>query len=43
MTPYPLTGEPEYLEARGLAMALQWLADAWRNIWTPRSPPDIVK
>ena len=43
MTPYPLTGEPEYLEARGLASALQGLADAWRNIWTPRSPPDIVE
>jgi len=43
MTPYPLTGEPAYLEARGFAAALQGLADAWRNIWTPRIPPDIVE
>ena len=42
MTPYPLTGEPQYLEARGLAGALQGLADAWRTAWTPRIAPDPV-
>lgn len=42
MKRYPLTGEPHYLQARGLARAVRRMADAWRKAWTPRIAPDPV-
>jgi len=42
MRRYPLTGEPEYLQARGWARAMRKMADAWRKAWTPRIAPDPV-
>lgn len=39
----PITGDPAYLEARGLARALSSIAATWRAAWTPRTPPDPVQ
>lgn len=38
----PLSGEPNYLKARGLARAIGRIASAWRAAWVPRIVPDIV-
>ena len=38
----PITGDPRYLEARGLAKSIGKLASTWRSAWTPRVVPEIL-
>ena len=39
----PVTGDPAYLQARGLARSIASIRNAWRAAWTPRTAPDPVE